>query len=320
MGLRQRGRRHGAARVGSRRPVGNRGPGRLVRRPRDRGCDGARRHRDAGDRRRRRVDDGRRRGADDAEVVDPALEGRGRAAGVADERAHGGDRHGVVEGRGARPVRPVARVAQGELVALALDAQVGGRAAVDGRVVLARRDAGRDRGGEESRRVAVVVHLEPQQVVRVLLDDDPLELVRRAHGAVELDLDLEIGVRHALDEPGGAVRERPQVVRGRGRQRDDGVRAVHRERRVAHGIDEAPDPRVQRRRVELVGPERLRRRGEGRAAQRKHREQCERQEDPCERASPHASSFRVRDELSRRRQAPLVKRTTAPARAHSPDV
>ena len=221
----QRGRRDGGA-VGRARPVGDLGRRGLVRRPGHRGRDRSLGDRSARDLRRRRVTRRRRRGGDDPEVVDQAGEGRRRATGVADERTDRRHGHGMREGGGARPVRPVAGMAKRPLVPCALDPEVGRAAAVDGGVVGARCDTSGDHRREQARGVPVVVDLESQQVVGVLLDDDPLQLVAGAHRAVELHLDLEVLVGDGLQKPGGAERAGPEVVGDAGGQRDRRVRSV----------------------------------------------------------------------------------------------
>ncbi len=226
------------------------GAGDLVRRPGDaRGRPGAWRRGDAGrgDHRRRAV----RRG--EVEPVDAGLiGGRARTAVTCLEadRRHG---HRAGEGGRPRPDGAVGRVGERPQIARPTQAQVD-RCAVGNAQHVAHNGRGSigDRRREQHRVGTVEVHLQPEQVVGILLDDEALHLVGHADARVELGGHLEVVVRRGLQKPGKAVGAGPDVMLNAGAQADPRLTSGGPQRDAADGIDERPAVHIDRGPVELV--------------------------------------------------------------------
>jgi hypothetical protein len=75
------------------------------------------------------------------------------------------------------------------------------------------------RRDEQARAAAVVVDLRADQVVGVLLDDQPLHLEAAGHDRGELRLDLEVAVGRGLPQARDRVHVAPDVVRAARGQR-----------------------------------------------------------------------------------------------------
>src|SRR5207237_5858502 len=128
--------------------------------------------------------------------------------------ANGCDGDGLVEYAGHREIPAVEGPAMSPSVTHSTQPHPeGSAAAADRIVILDRRGAPKGGHRHQSRRGAVVVESKIDEVVAVLLDDDPFLLVAQLHRRIELRLHLEVDIRTRLEQANPLVGTKDIVLR-----------------------------------------------------------------------------------------------------------